>query len=46
VANGADAELQINADGVGNDFVAAALITGGASLDVATLMADQNLLVS
>lgn len=44
VQNGADAELQINATGDTNGaFVTAAIITGGAGLDVATLVADGKL---
>jgi Ca2+-binding RTX toxin-like protein len=37
---GSDTELQINADGAGSDFVAAALIVGGAGADLSTLLAD------
>lgn len=51
VQNGADTELQINADGAGSDFVAAALIVGGtggadiaAMITAGSLVADHSAL--
>ncbi len=38
VQNGADTQLQINADGQGNDFITAVLIKNGAALDLDTLL--------
>ncbi len=44
VQNGADSELQINADGQGGDFVAAALIVGGTGgADIAAMIAAGSL---
>jgi hypothetical protein len=46
VQSGSDTELQINADGQGSDFVAAALIVGGTGgVDVAAMIAGGSLVV-
>lgn len=43
VQNGGNTEIQINADGVGGDFVTAALVLGGTGADLATMIANGTL---
>lgn len=46
VQDGADTTLQINQDGAGDDFVAAATIVGGGDLDLATLLSSGALITA